>query len=339
MERRRLGELEVSAIGLGCMSMTDAYGPADPAESEKTLLRALEIGVTFFDTANVYGLGRNEELVGRVLAPHRDRVQLSTKFGFTVKDGKPGVDGHPDRIAPCCDESLRRLDTEWIDLYFMHRPDPDVPIEESVGAMSRLVEAGKVRAIGLCEVSSKTIRRAHATWPIAAIQSEYSLWTRDPEKKVLPCCAELGIGFVPFSPIGRAILSGKIEADADFSGGSGGSSGSGGADMRASMPRFQGENLARNLELVAALEAIATERDATPSQLALAWLLARGENVVPIPGTKRRRYLEENAGAADLALDAATIERLDALFDPERVAGERYGHAWQRSADAGDDED
>ena len=327
MERRRLGEIEVSAIGLGCMSMHDSYGKADPAEAEKTLLRAVELGVTFFDTANAYGLGRNEELLGRVLGPQRAAVQISTKFGFVVEGGKPGVDCHPDRIEARCDESLERLGSDWIDLYFMHRPDPEVPIEDVVGAMSRLVEAGKVRALGLCEVSSKTIRRAVATHPIAAIQSEYSLWTRDPEARVLPACAELGVGFVPFSPIGRAVLTGKIDRSSRFDEG---------PDMRASMPRFQGENLERNLELVDELEAIATERGVTPGQLSLAWLLAKGESIVPIPGTKRRTHLEENAAAAEVEIDAALVARLDALFDPDRVQGERYGHAWQRSTDLED---
>lgn len=327
MKRRRLGELDVSAVGLGCMSMSDTYGQADPEECEKTLLRALEIGVTFFDSANAYGLGRNEELVGRVLGPHRNEVQLSTKFGFVIKDGQPAVDCRPEVVAECCDQSLTRLGTDVIDLYFMHRPDPEVPIEETVGAMARLVEAGKVRALGLCEVSSKTIRRAHAVAPIAAIQSEYSLWTREPEQHVLPCCAELGIGFVPFSPMGRAALTGTIDRNADFSGG---------IDMRSTMPRFQGENFDHNLALVDELRQIAESKNAAPGQVALAWLLAQHPQIVPIPGTKRRTYLEENAAAADLSLTPSELQALDAIFGPGKIAGERYGVSWQKSTDTED---
>ena len=327
MERRKLGELEVSAIGLGCMSMSDTYGQADPEESEKTLLRALDLGVTFFDSANAYGLGRNEELVGRVLGPRRAEVQISTKFGFVIKDGQPAVGCRPEAVTECCDQSLARLGMDVIDLYFMHRPDPDVPIEETVGAMARLVEVGKIRSIGLCEVSSKTIRRAHAVHPIAAIQSEYSLWTRDPERHVLPCCAELGIGFVPFSPMGRAALTGTIDRIADFSGG---------IDLRSTMPRFQGENFDRNLVLVGELRRLAEQKGAAPGQVALAWLLAQHPQIVPIPGTKRRTYLEENAAAADLALTPSELQELDAIFGPDKIAGERYGMAWQKSTDTDD---
>ncbi len=327
MKRRMLGALEVSAIGLGCMSMTDSYGKADPEESERTLLRAVELGVTFFDTANAYGLGRNEQLVGRVLAPHRDRVQISTKFGFTIRDGKPTVDGHPDQVEDRCDESLERLGVDAIDLYFLHRPDPEVPIEETVGAMAGLVKSGKVRHIGLCEVSARSLRKAQAVHPIAAVQSEYSLWTRDPEAHVLPACRELGVGFVPFSPIGRAVLTGTIDRDASFEAGS---------DMRSSMPRFSGENLDRNLALVEESKRMAADLGVAPGQLALAWLLAKDASIVPIPGTKRRRYLEENAAAAEITLDAETIDRLDALFAPEAVSGERYGAAWMRSSDTDD---
>jgi aryl-alcohol dehydrogenase-like predicted oxidoreductase len=327
MKRRTLGALEVSAIGLGCMSMTDAYGKADPEESERTLLRAVELGVTFFDTANAYGLGRNEQLVGRVLAPHRENVQISTKFGFVIGDGGPRIDGTPAQAETRCHESLERLGTDTIDLYFLHRPDPNVPIEETVGAMARLVEAGKVRHLGLCEVSARSLRKAHAVHPIAAVQSEYSLWTRDPEAHVLPACQELGVGFVPFSPIGRAVLTGTIDKSAAFEEG---------RDMRATMPRFQGENLEKNLALVAELEALATSLGVAPGQVALAWLLAKGEHVVPIPGTKRRAYLEQNAASAEVALDAATVERLDRLFAPDRVSGERYGMSWMRSSDTDD---
>lgn len=327
MKRRNLGALEVSALGLGCMSLSDSYGKADPAEAEKTLLRALDIGVTFLDTANAYGAGNNEKLIARVLGARRSEIEISTKFGFVFTSDGPSVDGHPDRIEQRCDESLSRLATDVIDLYFLHRPDPEVPIEETVGGMARLVEQGKVRHLGLCEVSSKTLRRAHAVHPIAAVQSEYSLWTRDPEAHVLPACRELGVGFVPFSPIGRAVLTGTIDRDASFEAG---------ADMRATMPRFNEENLDRNLALVDEHREIASELGITPGQLALAWLLARDESVVPIPGTKRRSYLEENAAAAEIELDATVISRLDTLFDPERVHGERYGFKWMYSSDTED---
>ena len=327
MKRRMLGALEVSALGLGCMSMTDSYGKADPEECEKTLLRAVDLGVSLFDTANAYGLGRNEQLVGRVLAPHRDKVQISTKLGFVVRDGKPTVDGRPEQVEDRCNESLERLGVETIDLYFLHRPDPEVPIEETVGAMANLVEAGKVRHLGLCEVSARSLRKAHAVHPIAAVQSEYSLWTRAPETHVLPACRELGVGFVPFSPIGRAVLTGAIDRDAKFESGS---------DMRSTMPRFSGENLENNLALVEELKRIAADLGVTPGQLALAWLLGRDDFVVPIPGTKRRRYLEENTGAAGIVLESATMNRLDALFAPEAISGERYGAAWMRSSDTDD---
>ncbi len=327
MKRVRLGDLEVGAIGLGCMSMSGIYGPGDEAQGEETLCRAVDLGVTLFDTANGYGGGSNERLLGRVLRPHRDRVVLSTKFGFVFEEGKaPVLDGHPDRIADRCDESLERLGWDAIDLYFLHRPDPEVPIEETVGGMARLVEAGKVRHLGLCEVSADSLRRAHAVHPIAAVQSEYSLWTRDPEQGVLAACAELGVGFVPFSPIGRAILTGEVGASPEFERG----------DIRASMPRFQGDDLATNLRLVAELERIAAGLSARPGQVALAWLLAKGDFIAPIPGTKRRRYLEENVAAADLDLSAEVVRELDELFDAERVAGDRYGTrlSWLKSSDA-----
>ena len=327
MERRKLGELDVSAIGLGCMSLTDSYGKADPAEAEKTLRRALEIGVTFFDTANAYGLGRNEELLRDVLGPQRSAMQISTKFGFVIGDGGPSIDGRPDQVAARCDESLERLGTDWIDLYFLHRPDPNVPIEETVGAMAELVSAGKVRHLGLCEISARSLRKAHAVHPIAAVQSEYSLWTRDPEKHVLPACQELGVGFVPFSPIGRAILTGKLGSQSRFDDG---------PDLRASMPRFQGENLAQNLALVRELEGVAASVGASPGQVALAWLLSKSPRIVPIPGTKRRSYLEENAAAAAVDLSTDVVQKLDALFDPEQVAGARYGHSWMQTSDTDD---
>lgn len=329
LPRRNLGALDVSAIGLGCMSMSGTYGAVDAAEADRTLRRALDLGVTFFDTANVYGLGENERLVGRVLADVRDQIQISTKFGFVLSEKGMSVDGHPSRVAERCDESLERLGVDYIDVYFLHRLDPEVPIEDTVGAMARLVEAGKVRHLGLCEVAAKTLRRAHAVHPIAAVQSEYSLWTRDPEPHVLPACKELGVGFVPFSPVGRAILTGTIAAGSAFAQGQ---------DLRSGMPRFDQANLDTNLAMVDELKGLAASLDITPAQISLAWLLSRGESVVPIPGTKRVSYLEENAASAHLALDAATTARLDEIFDPSRVTGARYAEAWQVSADTGSDD-
>ncbi len=324
MKTVKLGELEVSAIGLGCMGMSQAYGEADLAESERTLHRSLDIGCTFLDTANAYGMGHNEELIGRVLKDRRNEIQLATKFGISIKDGVRGIDGHPDQIEDRCNESLSRLQTDVIDLYYLHRLDPKIPIEDSVGAMSRLVEAGKVRYLGLSEISSKTLRRAHAVHPISAVQSEYSLWTRDPEAHVLPACEELGVGFVPFSPMGRAILTGNIKAGDDISGK---------GDMRKSMPRFQEENLDKNLQLVEQLGEIASARGCTSGQLGLAWLLSKSNYIAPIPGTKRVKYLEENVAAAELELSAEDISSLDELFAPDKIAGERYVAAGMASLD------
>ncbi len=325
MKRVKLGELEVSAIGLGCMGMSQAYGKADAAESERTLHRALDIGVTFLDTANAYGLGHNESLLGRVLKSRRGEMQLATKFGiFVDENGRRGINGRPEQVAERCNESLDRLQTDVIDLYYLHRLDPEVPIEDTVGAMAELVSAGKVRYLGLSEVSAATLRRAHAVHPITAVQSEYSLWTRDPETHVLPACRELGVGFVPFSPLGRAILTGAITSADDFAGE---------RDMRGSMPRFQGENLASNLALVSEFAKLAETRGCTRGQLALAWLLAQGDYIAPIPGTKRVKYLEENAAAADITLTADELAAIDALFAPENVAGERYAPAGMRSLD------
>ncbi len=314
MQFRTLGPngATVSAIGLGCMSMSQSYGQADPEQSDATLRRALEVGVTFFDTANVYGRGHNETLVGRVLGPARERIVLATKFGFAMDGG--GVDGHPAHVAGYCEDSLGRLGTDVIDLYYLHRVDKRVPIEDTVGAMAELVRAGKVRALGLSEVSSDTLRRAHAAHPITAVQSEYSLWTRDVEKKLLATCAELGVAFVPFSPLGRGFLTGAVTDPTSFDQG----------DMRADFPRFQGENFARNTELLDGVKQVAAEVRATPGQVALAWLGAKGPHIVPIPGTKRPSRVEENAGAADVELSAEQVSRLDALFEPSRVAGERY---------------
>ena len=324
MKRVRLGELEVSAIGLGCMGMSQAYGEADAAESERTLHRALDIGVSFLDTANAYGMGHNEELIGRVLKARRAEIQLATKFGITLVDGQRGINGHPDQVEMRCDESLSRLQTDVIDLYYLHRLDPLVPIEDTVGAMSRLVEKGKVRYLGLSEVSSVTLRRAHRVHPISAVQSEYSLWTRDPHTHVLPACGELGVGFVPFSPMGRAILTGTITGQDSIR-----ESG----DMRTTMPRFQGENLQVNLQLVARLGLIADSLNVTRGQIALAWLLAQGDFIAPIPGTKRVSYLEENASAADLVLSDEIIDQVDKLFSRDNVAGERYTAAGMKSLD------
>lgn len=325
MQKRFLGQLEVSAIGLGCMGMSQAYGKADPAESERTLHRALDIGMTFLDTANAYGLGHNEKLIGRVLGERRDEIVLATKFGMSIDaNGKRGIDGHPSRVAARCDESLERLGMDHIDLYYLHRLDRKVPVEDTVGAMADLVRAGKVRYLGLSEVSAATLRRAHAVHPITAVQSEYSLWTRDPEPHVLPACNELGVGFVPFSPLGRAILTGAITGPESLAPEH---------DFRAGMPRFQEENLARNLVLVDGLHESASTKGCTPGQLALAWLLAQGDNIVPIPGTKRVSFLEENAAAANVSLSPGDIESMDALFAEENVVGERYVAAGMRSLD------
>ncbi|MFN0026042.1 MAG: aldo/keto reductase [Acidimicrobiales bacterium] len=316
MQTRTLGPdgAAVSAIGLGCMGMSQSYGEPDPVEAEATLLRALDVGVTFFDTANAYGNGHNEELVGRVLGPHRDRIVLATKFGI-IRDA-PGVDGSPAVVGPCCDASLKRLGMDFIDLYYLHRVDARVPIEETVGAMAQLVTAGKVGALGLSEVSSDTLRRAHAVHPIAAVQSEYSLWTRDVEKLLLDTCAELGVAFVPFSPLGRGFFTGTITENVFGKG-----------DMRKNFPRFQGENFDANKTLLDGLTAVANEVGATPGQVSLAWLLAKGPHVVPIPGTKRVSRIEENAGAGSLTLNVAQLATLDALFEPTNVAGERYPEA------------
>jgi aryl-alcohol dehydrogenase-like predicted oxidoreductase len=300
----------VSALGLGCMGMSYAYGTPDRGEAVATLHRALDLGVTFLDTADVYGRGANEELLATVLADRRDEVTLATKFGIlTGENGYPnGVDGSPAHARRACDASLRRLGVAHIDLYYLHRPDPEVPIEETVGAMAELVAAGKVRHLGLSESSAETIRRAAAVHPIAAVQSEWSVFSRDIERAVLPTCRELGIGLVPYSPLGRGMLTGALPTE--FADG----------DFRRTLPRFQRENLERNLETVGAVREIAAAHGATPGQVALAWLLAQGEDVVPIPGTKRVRYLEENTGALDVTLTAADLTRLDAL----RPVGDRY---------------
>jgi len=316
MEQRHLGSqgLVVSALGLGCMSMSGSYGGADDDESAATLRRAFDLGVTFFDTANAYGLGHNERLVGQVLAEHRDAVVLATKFGIAGrKDGRMLVDGRPEYARKCCDESLQRLGVNTIDLYYLHRVDKTVPIEDTVGAMAGLVAAGKVRYLGLSEASASTIRRAHEVHPITALQSEWSLFNRDPERTVLPTLRELGIGFVPFSPLGRGFLTGDVTTP-DF----------GADDMRRNNPRLQGDNFTRNLELVGRLHDLAAAKGCTPGQLALAWLVDRGDDVVPIPGTKRRRYLEENVAALDVDLTSADVALLDELLPVGSAVGPRY---------------
>ena len=324
MKQTGLGELKVSRIGLGCMGMSQAYGAADRAESERTLNRALDLGVTFLDTANAYGNGRNETLIGEVLGSRRDEYVLATKFGIVRHaDGSRGVDGHPDRVAKYCNESLQRLQTDVIDLYYLHRLDPVVPIEETVGAMAELVRAGKVRHLGLSEISATTLRRAHAVHPITALQSEYSLWTRDPEQGLLATCRELGVGFVPFSPLGRAMLTGALTDPAAL----------GEDDLRATMPRFAAANFAANRQLVERFMAFAANTGCTPAQLCLAWLLARGEGVVPIPGTKRVSFLEEDMAAADISLSADELTALDSMFAPGNIAGDRYPPALMASID------
>jgi aryl-alcohol dehydrogenase-like predicted oxidoreductase len=327
MDVRQLGELTVSAIGLGCMGMSQGYGPADEAESMRTLHRALDLGVTFFDTANAYGHGANELLLGRWLPGRRDRVTIATKCGFVREGNGFGgrVDGSPGHIREACDQSLKRLDVETIDLYYLHRVDPTTPIEESVGAMGELVREGKVRYIGLSEAAPATVRRAHAVHPISALQSEYSLWWREPETTVMPVCRELGIGFVPFSPLARGLFSDRpIDLDRLAP-----------DDVRRSLPRFHAENLARNLGLVTRLRRLAGDYACTTAQLALAWTMAKGSNVVPIPGTKRPVYLEEDAAAARLALSPGDVARIDEAFPPDAAVGERYTEALMRWIDRG----
>jgi aryl-alcohol dehydrogenase-like predicted oxidoreductase len=318
MKQRQLGTsgLTVSTIGLGCMGMSQSYGTVDDEESIRTIHRALDLGVTLLDTADAYGKGANETLVGRAIAGRRDEVVLASKFGLIPGPSGPAtsVDARPERVRPSCEASLARLDVDVIDLYYLHRVDPGVPIEETVGAMAELVREGKVRLLGLSEAGPETLRRAHRTHSIAALQSEYSLWTREPERAVFPVCRELGIGFVPFSPLGRGFLSGAVR-DAEQLAQN---------DVRRHLPRFQGENLQHNIGLVRRLEEIARSKDCSAPQLALAWLLAKGEDIVPIPGTKRRRYLEENAAATEITLTSEDLRALEEAFPVGSAAGARY---------------
>jgi aryl-alcohol dehydrogenase-like predicted oxidoreductase len=317
MEQRKLRDLEVSALGLGCMGMSDFYGRTDDSESLATLERALELGITFFDTADMYGPHRNEELLGRAFRGRWDRIVIATKFGIVRDPNDPtvrGVNGRPEYVKQACEGSLKRLGVEAIDLYYQHRVDPTVPIEETVGAMADLVREGKVKNLGLSECSPETLRRADAVHPITAVQSEYSLWTRDPEEGILATCRELGVGFVPYSPLGRGFLTGQIKSPDDFAP----------DDFRRSNPRFQGENFRKNLELVDAVREMASLKGCTPAQLALAWLLAKGDDLVPIPGTKHVRTLEENAGALDVDLTDEDMDRLEEIFPMGAAAGERY---------------
>jgi aryl-alcohol dehydrogenase-like predicted oxidoreductase len=328
METRSLGRqgLVVSAQGLGCMGMSDFYEGRDDVESVATIHRALDLGVTFLDTADMYGPHRNEELVGRAIRGRRGEVVLATKFGnVRGPDGAfLGVNGRPDYVRSACDASLKRLGVETIDLYYQHRVDKTVPIEETVGAMAELVRAGKVLYLGLSEASAATVRRAHAVHPVSALQTEYSLWTRDPEDGLLAACRELGIGFVPYSPLGRGFLTGRFRRFEDLPEG----------DYRRMSPRFQGENFAKNLDVVARIEEIAREKGCTPAQLALAWLHAQGADVVPIPGTKTRARLEENAGALAVSLSAGDLARIDAVAPRGFTAGARYPEFAMRAIDA-----
>jgi aryl-alcohol dehydrogenase-like predicted oxidoreductase len=325
MKNRKLGSggLTVSALGLGCMGMSEFYGPGDETQSIATIHRALELGVSFLDTADMYGVGRNEELVGRAIKDRRDKVVLATKFGNVrgPNGERLGISGKPYYVKSACDASLKRLGVDVIDLYYQHRVDPETPIEDTVGAMADLVRAGKVRYLGLSEAAPATIRRAHAVHPIAALQTEYSLWSRDPEPEILPTLRELGIGFVPYSPLGRGFLTGRFKRIEDLPE----------DDFRRVSPRFQGENFQLNLDLVGVVEDLASAKGVKPSQLVLAWVIAQGDDVVPIPGTKQVRYVEENVAAADIELTPEELQELQSAFPAGVAAGERYPEAGMKS--------
>jgi aryl-alcohol dehydrogenase-like predicted oxidoreductase len=325
MEQRKLGSggLSVSAMGLGCMGMSEFYGASDEAESVATIHRALDLGINFLDTADMYGTGHNEQLVGRAIKGRRDDVVLATKFGNVrgPNGERLGISGKPDYVRTACEASLSRLGVEVIDLYYQHRVDPETPIEDTAGAMADLVRAGKVRHLGLSEAGVQTIRRAHAVHPIAALQTEYSLWSRDPEAEIFPVIRELGIGFVPYSPLGRGFLTGRFKRPEDLPE----------SDFRRGSPRWSAENFGKNLDLVAQVESIARAKGATPAQIALAWVLAQGEDIVPIPGTRHPSRLEENAGALDVRLSDNELEEIDAAFPIGSARGERYPEAGMRA--------